>query len=78
MNNNNDKIISKISIALHNGIHLQKRIYKNIFDVLAITGGYMNAIYCLLFLISFIYNNFKFETIIVNSILKKKIFYFLR
>ena len=75
MNNNNDKIISKISIALRNGIHLQKRIYKNIFDVLAITGGYMNAIYCLFFLISFIYNNFKFETIIVNSLLNMDIKY---
>ena len=75
MNKNSDKIISKISIGLSNGIHLQKRIYKNIFDVLAITGGYMNVIYCFFYLISFIYNNYKFETIIVNSLLNMDIKY---
>ena len=75
MNKNNDKIISKISIGLRNGIHLQKRIYENIFDVLAITGGYMNVIYCLFYLISFIYNNYKFESIIVNSLLNMDIKY---
>ena len=71
----NNKIISKINIGLRNGIHIQKRIYKNIFDVLAITGGYMNIIYCLFYLISFIYNNFKFETLIVNSLLNMDIKY---
>ena len=52
--NNKDKIISKMNIRLSHGIHIHKRIYKNFFDVLAITGGYMNALYCLFYLISFI------------------------
>ena len=50
--NNKEKIISKMNIRLSDGIHIQKRIYKNLFDVLAITGGYMNTIYCLLYLIT--------------------------
>ena len=70
-----DKIISKINIRLSDGIHIQKRIYKNFFDVLAITGGYMNVIYCLIYLVSFIYNNFKFEKIIVSSLLNMDIKY---
>jgi len=72
---NNNKIISKMNIRLSHGIHMQKRIYKNLFDVLALTAGYMNAIYCLFYLISFIYNNFKFEKIIVNSLLNMDIKY---
>ena len=72
---NNKKIISKINIRLNNGIHIQKRIYKNIFNVLAITGGYMNIIYCFFYLMSFIYNKFKFEKIIVNSLMNMDLKY---
>lgn len=72
---NNNKIISKMNIRLSHGIHIQKRIYKNLFDVLALTAGNMKVIYCLFYLISFIYNNFKFEKIIVNSLLNMDIKY---
>jgi hypothetical protein len=67
--NNNEKIISKINIKLTDGIHIQKRIYKNIFNVFAVTGGYMNILFCLFYLMSFIYNKFKFEKIIVNCLM---------
>ena len=77
---NKEKIISKINIRLSSDIHIQKRIYKNIFNVFAVTGGYMNILYCIFYLMSFIYNKFKFEKIIVNSLMnmdlkyEKKIF----
>jgi len=73
--NNREKIISKINIMLSNGIHKQKRIYKNIFNVFAVTGGYMNILYCIFYLMSFIYNKFKFEKIIVNSLMSMNLKY---
>ena len=73
--NNKEKIISKINIRLSNGIHIQKRIYKNIFNVFAITGGYMNILFCIFYLMSFIYNKFNFERIIVNSMMNMDLKY---
>lgn len=72
---NNKKIISKINIRLNNGIHVQKRIYKNIFNVFAFTGGFINIIYCFFHLMSFIYNKFNFEKIIVNSMMNMDLKY---
>ena len=73
--NNKEKIISKINIRLSSGIHIQKRTYKNIFDVLAVTGGYMNILYYFFYLMSFIYNKFKFEKIIVNNLVNMDLKY---
>ena len=73
--NNKEKIISKINIRLSSGIHIQKRIYKNIFDVFAVTGGYMNILYCIFYLMSFIYNKFKFEKIIVSNLVNMDLKY---
>ena len=73
--NNKEKIISKINIRLSSSIHLQKRTYKNIFDVLAVTGGYMNILYYFFYLMSFIYNKFKFEKIIVSNLVNMDLKY---
>ena len=73
--NNKEKIISKINIRLSSSIHLQKRTYKNIFDVLAVTGGYMNILYYFFYLMSFIYNKFKFEKIIVSNLMNMDLKY---
>ena len=73
--NNKEKIISKINIRLSSGIHIQKRTYKNIFDVLAVTGGYMNILYYFFYLMSFIYNKFKFEKIIVSNLVNMDLKY---
>ena len=73
--NNKEKIISKINIRLSSGIHIQKRTYKNIFDGLAVTGGYMNILYYFFYLMSFIYNKFKFEKIIVSNLMNMDLKY---
>lgn len=44
-NNNKEKMISKIEIRLSDNIHIQRRIYQNIFNAFAITGGYAQILY---------------------------------
>lgn len=70
-----EKIISKIKIRLSDSIHIQKRIYQNIFNVFAITGGYIQIIYNLFSLACLIYNKYKFEITIINDLIGWEIKY---
>ena len=70
-----EKMISKIEIRLSDNIYIQTIIYKNIFNVFAITGGYVQILYNFFSLICFIYNKYKFETIIINDLIGWEIKY---
>ena len=74
-NNNKEKMISKIEITLSDSIHIQKRIYQNIFNVFSITGGYVQILYIFFSLLCLIYNKYKFDIIIVNDLIGWEIKY---
>jgi hypothetical protein len=77
-NNIKEKMISKIDIRLSDSIHIQKRIYQNIFNVFAITGGYIQILYNFFSLLCIIYNKYKFEIMIVNDLIGWEIKYLMR
>ena len=63
------KNMSKVEIRLNDNIHVQRRSHKKMSTVFSTTGGYMQVLYTIFVLLSFIPNKFVFETIIVNSLL---------
>jgi hypothetical protein len=68
-NNIKEKMISKIEIRLSDNIHIQRRIYQNIFNAFAITGGYAQILYNFFSLLCLFYNKYKFEIIIINDMI---------
>ena len=63
------KNMSKVEIRLSDNIHVQRRSHKKMSTVFSTTGGYMQVLYTIFVLLSFIPNKFVFEKIIVNSLL---------
>ena len=63
------KNICKFEIRLSDNLHVQRRSYKKMASVFSTTGGYMQVLYTIFMLFSFIPNKFTLERIIVNSLL---------
>ena len=67
-NNSNEEDICEVQLRMSDDIHIQKRAYRKMYEVFAITGGYMQLISTIFSVITFLTNKIEYEVKLVNSL----------